>query len=251
MKIHILDLWFATGSRKSQIQVSTCVGIVFVSKTTGSASFLFRPVYSYEDYTIHSLNNVDNPLQRDCSCTPSCMVPQMMCVVDRSTLTVLVQLEECNKRKAQANIMLYLKWGHEGTSSPVAFVVDGTSSPVAFFWYYFAFPHLSGRKSQITNLCLWFTNTNEIWECSSTIERICPSGGGIGQIRSKFGVGVRSFSRNRSVRNGGVLGESSTYFCGTLRRLSTGQKWDWHMPDACWHTTRRNMAQDFGFCSLL
>ncbi len=40
---YILDLWFATGGHKSQIQVSTCVGIVFVSKTTGNASFLFRP----------------------------------------------------------------------------------------------------------------------------------------------------------------------------------------------------------------
>ncbi len=36
-----------------------------------------------------------------------------------------------------------------------------------FFLYYFAFPHLSGCKSQITNLCLWITNTNEIWECST------------------------------------------------------------------------------------
>jgi hypothetical protein len=56
----------------------------------------------------------------------------------------------------------------------------------------------------------------------SLIERICPSGGGIGRIRSRFDVGVRSFSRNWSVGNGGVLGESSTYFRGTLRRLSTG-----------------------------
>ncbi len=76
---------------------------------TGDAPFLFQPIYSYEDYMIHSLNDVDDPLQRDCSCTPSCMVPRMMCVVGRGTLTVLVQLEECNKRKAQAKIMLYLK----------------------------------------------------------------------------------------------------------------------------------------------
>ncbi len=75
-----------------------------------------------------------------------------------------------NKRKAQT-IMLYSKWGHEGTSLPVAFFGDGTSSPVAFFWYYFAFPHLSGRKSQVTNLCLWITNTNEIWECSIMMVR--------------------------------------------------------------------------------
>jgi hypothetical protein len=63
-------------------------------------------------------------------------------------------------------------------------------------------------------------------------ERICLRGGGIGRIRSRFGVGVRSFLRNRSVRNGGVLGESSTYFHGTLHRLSTGRKWDWHVPEA-------------------
>ncbi len=68
---------------------------------------------------------------------------------------------------------------------------------------------------------------------NNSIERICPSRGGIGRIRSRFDAGVRSFLRNRSVRNGGVLGESSTYFRGILRRLSTGQKWDWHMPDAC------------------
>jgi hypothetical protein len=64
-------------------------------------------------------------------------------------------------------------------------------------------------------------------------ERICPSGGSIGRIWSRFGVGVRSFSWNRSVKNGGVLGESSSYFCEVSRRLSTGQEWDWHAPDAC------------------
>jgi hypothetical protein len=54
-------------------------------------------------------------------------------------------------------------------------------------------------------------------------ERICPSRGSIGWIWSRFGVSVRSFSRNWSVRNGRVLGESSMYyFHGTLRRLSTG-----------------------------
>ncbi len=71
------------------------------------------------------------------------------------------------------------------------------------------------------------------WGFAYSLERICPSGGGISQIWSRFGVGVRSFSRNWSVRNGRVLGESSTYFRGTLRRLSTRQKWDWHVPDAC------------------
>jgi hypothetical protein len=64
-------------------------------------------------------------------------------------------------------------------------------------------------------------------------ERICPSGGGIGRVLSRFGVSVRPFSWNWSVRNGKVLGESSTYFCGTLHRLSTGRKRDWHVPDAC------------------
>ncbi len=64
-------------------------------------------------------------------------------------------------------------------------------------------------------------------------ERICPSRGSISQIRSRFGVGVRSFSWNWSVRNGGVLGESSTDFREASRRLSTGREWDWHVPDAC------------------
>ncbi len=77
-------------------------------------------------------------------------------------------------------------------------------------------------------------------------ERICPYGGSIGQIWSRFGVGVRSFSWNWIVRNSGVFWESSMYFRGTLRRLSTRQKWDWHMPDICWHATARNMAQEFG-----
>jgi hypothetical protein len=65
------------------------------------------------------------------------------------------------------------------------------------------------------------------------IERICPSGGSISRIWSRFGVGVRSFSWNRSVRNGGVLGESSTYFREASCRLSTGREWDWHVPDTC------------------
>jgi hypothetical protein len=34
---------------------------------------------------------------------PVWYVPQMMCVVGRGTLMVFVQLEECNKHKAQAN----------------------------------------------------------------------------------------------------------------------------------------------------
>jgi hypothetical protein len=66
-----------------------------------------------------------------------------------------------------------------------------------------------------------------------TCERICPSGGSIGRIWSRFGVGVRSFSWNWSVRNGRVLGESSVYFRKASRRFSTGQEWDWHAPDAC------------------
>jgi hypothetical protein len=64
-------------------------------------------------------------------------------------------------------------------------------------------------------------------------ERICLSRGSIGRIGSRFGVGVRSFSWNWSVRNGGVLGESSTYFREASRRLSTRREWDWHAPDAC------------------
>jgi hypothetical protein len=64
-------------------------------------------------------------------------------------------------------------------------------------------------------------------------EKICPSGGSIGRIWSRFGVGVRLFLWNWSVRNGGVLGESSKYFRKASRRLSTGWKWDWHAPDAC------------------
>ncbi len=82
-------------------------------------------------------------------------------------------------------------------------------------------------------------------------ERICPSGGSISRIWSRFGVGVRSFPWNWSVRNGGVLGESSTYFREASRRLSTRREWDWHLPDACWHVTARNMPQEFGFHSLL
>jgi hypothetical protein len=64
-------------------------------------------------------------------------------------------------------------------------------------------------------------------------KRICPSRGSIGRIRSRFGVKVRSFSWNRSLRNGGVLGESLTYFHEASRRLNTGQEWDWHAPDTC------------------
>jgi hypothetical protein len=65
------------------------------------------------------------------------------------------------------------------------------------------------------------------------IERMCPSRGSISRIWSRFGCGVRSFSWNWSVTNGGVLGESSKYFCEASRRLSTGRKSDWHAPDAC------------------
>ncbi len=83
------------------------------------------------------------------------------------------------------------------------------------------------------------------------IEKICPSRGSISRIWSRFGVGIRSFSWNWSVRNGKVLGESSTYFREASRRLSTRQEWDWHAPDACWHLTTRNMPQEFGFHSLL
>jgi hypothetical protein len=64
-------------------------------------------------------------------------------------------------------------------------------------------------------------------------ERICPSGGSISRIRSRFGVEVRSFSWNQSVRNDRVLGESSMHFREASRRLSTGREWDWHAPDAC------------------
>ncbi len=47
---------------------------------------------------------------------------------------------------------------------------EGTSSPLAFFGNSVVFPYLSGRKSQITNLILRHTNTNEIWECSKILE---------------------------------------------------------------------------------
>jgi hypothetical protein len=70
-------------------------------------------------------------------------------------------------------------------------------------------------------------------EMTGKTERICPSGGGIGWVWSRFGVGVRSFLWNQSVRNGRELGESSTYFHGASRRLNTGQKWDWHVPHKC------------------
>ncbi len=116
---------------------------------------------------IHSVNNVDDPLQRDCSCMYYFFLYLEWRVLLAAAPSRSLCSLESNKRKAQVNIMLYSKWGHEGISLPVAFFGDGTSSPVAFFWYYFAFPHLSGCKSQITNLCLWITNTNEIWECST------------------------------------------------------------------------------------
>ncbi len=128
---------------------------------------------------IHSLNDVNDPLQRDCSSIYYSFLylewRVLMAVAPSRSLCSL----KSNKRKAQANIMLYLKWGHEGTSSPVAFFGDGTSSPAAFFWYYFAFPHLSGRKSQITNLCLWITNTNEMWECSNELAPLGPINFGV------------------------------------------------------------------------
>jgi hypothetical protein len=67
----------------------------------------------------------------------------------------------------------------------------------------------------------------------SLFERTIPSGGSIGRIRSRFGVGVRSSLWNWNVRNGRVLGEYSTYFRKASHRLSTGQEWDWHAPDLC------------------
>ncbi len=73
----------------------------------------------------------------------------------------------------------------------------------------------------------------ELEEVMSHCERICLSGGSIGRIWSRFGVGGGSFSWNQSVRNGGVLGESSVYFREASRRYITGQEWDWHAPDAC------------------
>ncbi len=164
---YILDLWFATGGRKSQIQVSTCVGIVFVSKTTGDASFLFRPSTLMK--TTWSIPwTTSRILYREtvhvCT-TPSCTLndvccwqrhPHGPCAAWRVTSARPRQTSCCTWNEAM-----------RGHFSPVAFFGDGTSSSVAIFWYYFAFPHLSGRKSQITNLCLWITNTNEIWECST------------------------------------------------------------------------------------
>jgi hypothetical protein len=56
-------------------------------------------------------------------------------------------------------------------------------------------------------------------------------------VLARFGVDLESVSDlflwNWSVRNNGVLGESSTYFRKASRRLNTGQEWDWHVPDAC------------------
>ncbi len=66
------------------------------------------------------------------------------------------------------------------------------------------------------------------------------------EIWSRFRVSFRSFSYNWSVRNGRVLGESSTYFREASRRFSTGREWDWHAPDAC-----RNMPQSLVFHLLL
>jgi hypothetical protein len=71
------------------------------------------------------------------------------------------------------------------------------------------------------------------------------------EIQSRFGVGIRSFSQNQSVRNRGVLGESSTYFHNASHRFSTGQEWDWHALDACQHVTARNMLRSLVFHSLL
>jgi hypothetical protein len=86
--------------------------------------------------------------------------------------------------------------------------------------------------------------------CHSGSERICPSGGSTSRIWSRFGVGIRSLLWNRSVRNGGVLGESSMYFREASRRLSTRWEWDWHAPDVCWYLTARNMPQKFSFTHL-
>jgi hypothetical protein len=53
-----------------------------------------------------------------------------------------------------------------------------------------------------TNRCgMMDTDDEAAGRLRSTDERICPSGGGIGRIQNRFGVGVRSFSQNRSVRN--------------------------------------------------
>ncbi len=101
-------------------------------------------------------------------------------------------------------------------------------------------------------ICLgWIELTSNRFHLSHSYERICPSGGSISRIWSRFGVGVRSFLWNRSVRNGRVLGKSLRYFHEASRRLSTGREWDWHAPDACWHVTARNIPQEFGFHSLL
>ncbi len=97
--------------------------------------------------------------------------------------------------------------------------------------------------------CFWIqvSQFDAVMKYLFLYERICPSGGSIGWIRSRFGVGVRSFLWNRSVRNGGVLGESSLYFREASHRLNTGRKWDWHAPDECWHMTARNNASGVRF----
>ncbi len=105
-----------------------------------------------------------------------------------------------------------------------------------------------------TSTCLWKGRRKRLmtaWRRLHVSERICPSGGSIGQTWSNLGVGDRSFLWKQSLRNGGVLWESSAYFREASCRLSTGQEWDWHAPDACWHLTVKNMHQEFGFHSLL
>ncbi len=55
----------------------------------------------------------------------------------------------------------------------------------------------------------------------------------------------------QSVRNGGVMWESSVWFCEALRRLCTGRELACHMPDRCLTRVPRNMPRSLAsthFC---
>jgi hypothetical protein len=87
------------------------------------------------------------------------------------------------------------------------------------------FPKTLGLQDHLTDPC----HPNDL----EGTERMCPSGGNIGWIQCRFRVGSRSFLWNWSIRNGGVFGESSTYFRKASRRLNMRQEQDWPAPDAC------------------
>jgi hypothetical protein len=73
--------------------------------------------------------------------------------------------------------------------------------------------HPSGRHGQQFRMKQKNTNKTQLlpsflmvdWRKKAKHERICLSGGSIGQTRSSLGVGSRSFPWKWSSRNGGVL----------------------------------------------